>query len=81
VLEAAVDPGQGVPSRIKSLTSIAAVREVCEELYEPIQRRIERERAEASHQALLPPRGPRTPEEQARIDEQVSRVVNKVRSA
>lgn len=53
--------------------TLKIIKAVCDEIYEPILRRIERERAEAQHfHALPPPREPRTPEQQARIDAQVA---------
>lgn len=68
--ELAVAP-TGIPARLKYLRSLAEIEQVCEELYAPIGRRIERERI-ARQPRLLTRR--RTPEEQAKIDAQVEKV-------
>jgi hypothetical protein len=70
LVSAAIDPVSGIPARLKALRSIAAIKEVCDDLYAPIARRIERERIANAPRAL--PRPKRTPEEQARIDAQVA---------
>jgi hypothetical protein len=64
------------PSGIPSLTRrpyLADIRKACEEAYGPIERRIEREMAQRRALPEPVPR-PRTPEEQAAVDEQVARV-------
>jgi hypothetical protein len=68
----AVEP-DGIPSRVKYLNSLAAIKAACDEIYEPIVRRMEREAIERGPK-MLGRRRNRTPEEQAAIDEQVARV-------
>jgi hypothetical protein len=68
VVAQAVDP-RGIPRRLKALRSLAAIDEICAELYEPVERRLERERIAAQPKLLARP--PRTPQEQAEIDAQV----------
>jgi hypothetical protein len=58
----------GIPKRIKYLRNLAEIDEVCQELYAPILRSLEREKI-AAQPKLLPRR--RTAEEQARVDAQV----------
>ncbi len=70
LISVAVDPAGGIPARLKYLNSLAAIKEVCGELYEPIVRRMTREAALNAPRAL--PRPKRTPEEQARIEAQVA---------
>jgi hypothetical protein len=60
----------GIPARIKALRSLAAIKEVCDELYEPIARRIERECI--ANQPLLLAKPKRTDEQQAEIDRQIA---------
>lgn len=59
----------GIPARLRYL-NLKDVGDVLGDLYAPIERRMERERI--ANQPKLPPRGPRTPEEQARVDAQVN---------
>lgn len=55
--------------------TLKLIKAVCEELYAPLERQIEREMAERSYRkGLPPPRRQRTPEEQARVDAQVEEV-------
>lgn len=68
VIEAAV-PKIACSSDRPTLKLITAV---CEELYAPIGRQIERDLAARSHRLSLPPPRKRTPEEQARIDADVT---------
>lgn len=74
LMEFAIDPARGIPSHLKSLHSLAAIKEVCDDLYEPIARRLHREALANAPRQLPPP--PRTAEEQAKIDEQVEAVLN-----
>lgn len=69
LMAAAVDP-RGIPRRLKNLTNLAAIEEVCRDLYAPIARQMERDRIANAPRAL--PRPKRTPEEQAKIDAQVA---------
>lgn len=69
LMAAAIDP-RGIPARVRTLNSLAVIKQVCDELYAPIARRIERDRIANAPRAL--PRPKRTPEEQARIDAQVA---------
>jgi hypothetical protein len=62
----------GIPMRIGAIRDLARVAAVCDELLEPVTRRLERERI--ANTPRLPAQGPRTPEEQAAIDAQVQRV-------
>jgi hypothetical protein len=63
-----------VPQRSDRPT-LRLMREVLDELYEPVAREIERRRAaESSIRGLPPPDAKRSPEQQARIDLQVARV-------
>lgn len=72
VMRAAVDPANGIPGRTDRPT-LKVIKAVCEEIYAPIERRMERERALEEHRrALPPPREERTPEQQACIDASVA---------
>lgn len=54
-------------------STLKVIKAVCDEIYAPIERQIERDRVAANYQRGLPaPRKERTPEQQARIDEQVA---------
>lgn len=66
----AIDPARGIPAKIKTLRSLAAIKEILDDLYEPIAMRLARERI-ASQKSL--PRPERTPEQQAKINAQVAR--------
>jgi hypothetical protein len=68
LIAVAVD-ATGIPLKLKTLRNLAEIDEVCQALYEPIERRIWRERIASAPGAL--PRPPRSLEEQARIDAQV----------
>lgn len=68
VMEAAVDPVRGIPSRTDRPT-LKLIKEACEEIYQPMLE--EQRRKDGVGQARLaigPPRRKRTPEEQARAD-------------
>jgi len=55
--------------------TLKLVKAVCDEIYGPALRAIERQRAADDYRRSLPPPRPkRTPEEQARVDAQVERV-------
>ncbi len=72
VINAAVCP-TGIPARSDRPT-LRLVKQVCDEILEPVRREWERRAAERdARQSLPPPRRPRTPEEQARVDAQVAR--------
>lgn len=71
-LIAAAVAHDGVPMRIKTLRSLAELEQACSDLYEPIARRMTREAI--TRQKLRIARQPRSPEQQAQIDEQVARV-------
>ncbi len=58
-----------IPKRSDRPT-LKIARAVLDDIYEPIVRQIERERIERAPRLL--PRRPRTPEEQAKIDQQVA---------
>lgn len=80
VMQAAVDPTNGIPGRTDRPT-LKTIKAVCEEIYAPIERRIERERAAEEHRrALPPPRVERTPEQQARIEASVAELKRKLAS-
>jgi hypothetical protein len=72
VMNTLADPRTG--SRyLRNFPTIPQLRHACEEIYAPIRRQEEREQAQAdARRALPPPRRPRTPEEQARVDAQVA---------
>ena len=73
-MQSAVDPVQGLPGRSDRPT-LKLIKAVCDEFYEPILRREEREDSENTARLCLPPpRHVRTPEEQAAIDKQVEAV-------
>jgi hypothetical protein len=65
-----------IPMRSDRVT-LKLIKSVCDELYAPMLRDIEREQARRSVVKMLP-RPPRTPEEQARIDAQVADVRNRL---
>lgn len=53
--------------------TLKLVTAVCDEIYAPIERQLERDRAAQSHRLGLPaPSTKRTPEQQARVDAQVA---------
>jgi hypothetical protein len=60
VMETVVDPVRGLPSRVRRPT-LPHIREACEAAYEPIARRLQRERVLRDRQLLLapPPPGPK----------------------
>lgn len=70
LITAAVSP-DGIPVRLTTLRSLAEIDEVCRDLYAPIAR--QRAREAIARQPRQLPRPRRTPEEQARVDEQVAR--------
>lgn len=74
VVALAIDPVRGIPGRIDRPT-LAAIKRICDELYEPYERAAENARARESAQRLrlmFPPRPPRSVEEQAAVDRQVA---------
>ena len=72
VIMEVTSPRTGVQRTHKWPPSIAETVEACEAAFEPIKRRWEREERERERaRALPPPDRKRTPEQQARVDEQV----------
>lgn len=72
VREATIHPVNGIPSRTDRPT-LKFIKSFCDEAYAPIERAWERERARQDWLlSLPPPRVQRRPEEQARVDEQVT---------
>lgn len=70
LVEIAIDPAKGIPSLLRSrdLSELANIKRACDKLYEPIEDRIERERASKSHRLALPaPSEPVTDESRARV--------------
>lgn len=65
----ALDPGRGIPARIKHLNNLAVLKEVLDDLYNPVAMRIRREAVLNQPRQLPAP--PRSAEEQARIDQQI----------
>lgn len=70
VMAALADPVSGT-RHMKDFPTLRDLRVACDVLFEPIEREIERRRAEEQHRLGLPAPRRRTPEEQARIDAQV----------
>lgn len=68
LITAAIDPS-GIPSRLKTLRSLAEINQVCSDLYDPIERQKRREAIANQPRALPSP--PRSPELQAEIDRQI----------
>lgn len=66
VMDAIADPRTGTRV-LKDYPSLRDIRAACEELNAPLEREAERPRSLSP-----PPRRPRTPEQQARVDAQVS---------
>lgn len=74
VIEAAIDPSSGIPVQVARL-NLFDIKRICDEIHAPIERRIERERAERSHTRGLALPMPKPSEESlARIDAIVSEV-------
>jgi hypothetical protein len=72
VMQAAIDPVHGIPSRTDRPT-LRLIKAVCDEFYTRVERQEERLRAsEDAARSREPPRKPRTPEQQAAIDAQVA---------
>ena len=71
VWEGVLCPVMGIPGRTPRPT-LADIKAACDRAYEPIERQIERQRAEESYRRGLPPPSEhRTPEQQARAEQQV----------
>lgn len=73
----AIDPARGVRAHLTNnqITDVARIKLVLDELYEPIARRLAREAV--AQPLALPPRGPRTPEQQAAVDAQVAALLKR----
>jgi hypothetical protein len=70
VMEAIADPRTGTRV-LKDYPTLSDLRQACDELHAPFVREAQRRAAHESHLLTPPPRPPRTPEQQARIDAQV----------
>jgi len=53
VVQAVVDPRRGLPSKTNWIPTIAEVKSACEQMYAPIEARIERQRLADERRALL----------------------------
>ena len=81
VMKIISEPGSGT-KLLSDKPSLRQLRQACDLAYEPILREMQRRRVyEEARCSLPPPRRPRTPEEQARVDAQVARAKVKLESA
>jgi hypothetical protein len=72
VLVNAIDPVKGIPGRADKPT-LKFIKAVCDEYHAPAAASIARQRAMESYlSSLPPPREPRTPEQQARVDASIA---------
>jgi hypothetical protein len=70
VMEAIADPRTGT-RLLEDYPTLCDLRRACDKLNAPLVREAERRATRESHLLAPPPRQPRTPEQQARIDAQV----------